>query len=151
MDTKPLRSDTMSPGRPIRRLTKVPPSPHFTAASGGVLKTMMSPREGELKSRQIRHASTRSEKCASQPGLPGDRAQWRVGSIDEDGIRYGFTIHCFSARTIRMAPMIVTAQSIAIRHWRGRFRVRRSTGFHEWRLRAGCPYVGLAPGTLAWS
>ena len=60
-----------------------------------------------------RFASTRSEKCASQP-WPG-RAQWSVGSIDEDGIRYGFTIHALIASTIGIAPMIVTAQSIAIR------------------------------------
>ena len=79
----------------------------------------------------MRHASTRSEKCASQPG-PG-RAQCSVGSIDEDGIRYGLTIHCLSASTIRIAPMIVTAQSIAIRHGRGRLRVIRSTGFHDLR------------------
>src|SRR5581483_3368515 len=58
-------------------------------------------------------ASTRSEKRARQP-LPG-LAQWRVGSIDEDGIRYGFTTQALIASTIATAPMIVTAQSIASR------------------------------------
>ena len=44
-------------------------------------------------------------------------------------MRYGLTTHSFSASTIRIAPMIVTAQSMAIRHGRGRLRVIRSTGF----------------------
>src|SRR5919198_759544 len=49
-----------------------------------------------------RLASTRSEKRARQPG-PG-RAQWSVGSIDDDGMRYGLTTHCLIARTIATAP-----------------------------------------------
>src|SRR5690348_5754599 len=108
----PLTSLTVSPGRPTRRFTNVPPSPHCCSAFGGVLNTMMSPRDGLEKSRQMRQASTRSEKCARQPGLVGDCAQCSVGSIDEDGIRYGLTTHCLSASTIRIAPTIVTAQSI---------------------------------------
>jgi hypothetical protein len=36
-----------------------------------------------------RLARTRSEKRASQPLL--GRAQWSVGSIEEDGILYGLT------------------------------------------------------------
>ena len=57
-----------------------------------------------------RFASTRSEKRASQP-LPG-RAQCSVGSIDDDGIRYGLTTHALIASTIAIAPTIVTIQSI---------------------------------------
>src|SRR5436190_11182500 len=74
-----------------------------------------------------RFASTRSEKRARHP-LPGF-AQCSVGSIDDDGIRYGFTTHALIARTIATAPMIVTAQSIAIRQPRGIPAVRRSIGF----------------------
>ena len=60
-----------------------------------------------------RFASTRSEKRASQPDA--GRAQWSVGSIDDDGIRYGFTTHALIASTIAIAPTIVTIQSMAIR------------------------------------
>ena len=60
-----------------------------------------------------RFASTRSENRASQPGA--GRAQWSVGSIDEDGIRYGLTTHALIASTIATAPTIVTIQSTAIR------------------------------------
>src|SRR5689334_18932812 len=74
-----------------------------------------------------RFASTRSEKRDSQP-LPG-RAQCRVGSIDDDGIRYGFTTYALIASTIATAPRIVIAQSMAIRHWRGKPCVRTSIGF----------------------
>src|SRR6266508_845413 len=74
-----------------------------------------------------RLASTRSEKRDSQP-LPG-RAQWSVGSIDEDGIRYGLITHALIASTIAIAPTIVTIQSIVIRQPRGRLRVARVTGF----------------------
>src|SRR5207245_9826 len=67
-----------------------------------------------------------SEKWASQP-LPG-RAQWSVGSIDDDGIRYGLITHALIASTIATAPTIVTTQSIAIRVPRDMFRVSRSIG-----------------------
>ena len=69
-----------------------------------------------------RSASTRSENCAVQPfsGL----AQSSVGSIDEDGIRYGLTTYALIASTIATAPRMVTAQSMAMRHWRGRPCVR---------------------------
>src|SRR2546426_12492490 len=77
-----------------------------------------------------RFASTRSEVLDSQP-VPG-RAQCSVGSIDDDGIRYGFTTHALIASTIAIAPAIVTIQSIVIRQPRGRLRVRRSIGFREW-------------------
>jgi hypothetical protein len=67
------------------------------------------------------------ERPASQP-WPG-RAQWSVGSIELDGIRYGLTTQALIASTIAIAPTIVTIQSIAIRHGRGNPAVRRSSGF----------------------
>src|ERR671923_2264060 len=81
-----------------------------------------------------RFASTRSENRAVQPS-PG-RAQSSVGSIEAEGIRYGFTTHCLIASTIATAPTIVIAQSTATRHGLGSLSVRRSTGF-------------LIPGRLA--
>src|SRR4029453_16374390 len=74
-----------------------------------------------------RFARTRSDQRDSQP-LPG-RAQCSVGSIDDDGIRYGLTTYALIASTIAIAPRIVIAQSMAIRHWRGRPWVKRSIGF----------------------
>src|SRR5829696_4144445 len=74
----------------------------------------MSPRSG-------------SEKREVQPSP--EPAQWSVGSMDDDGILYGFTTHCLIASTIATAPTIVTTQSIATLHGRGRRYVRRSTGF----------------------
>src|SRR5215475_6742394 len=62
-------SCTVSPGSPITRFTNVPPSPHLSAASLGVLKTTMSPRDGGPKSRQMRQARTRSLELPRQPGL----------------------------------------------------------------------------------
>ena len=64
-----------------------------------------------------RFASTRSENRAWHPS-PG-LLQWSVGSIDEDGIRYGFTTQALIASTISTAPAIVRIQSTAIRHGRG--------------------------------
>ena len=76
-----------------------------------------------------RFARTRSEKRASQP--EAGRAQWSVGSIDEEGMRYGLTTKAFTSSTIAIAPMIVTAQSTTTRTGSGRPRVSRSTGFRE--------------------
>src|ERR671936_753363 len=89
-----------------------------------------------------RFASTRSERRASQPCPP---AQWRVGSMDEDGIRYGLTTQALIARTIAIAPAIVTIQSIAIRHGRGRRWVRRSIGLRE--TRGDSTSTGAGAGT----
>src|SRR5918992_4752177 len=88
-----------------------------------------------------RFASTRSDVSAWQAS-PGS-AQWSSGSIDDDGIRYGFTTQALSARTIRIAPASVTIQSMPTRRGRGRRCVRRSTG-----LRTGLPLlrVGEARG-----
>src|SRR6476619_3919840 len=77
-----------------------------------------------------RLASTRSERRASQP-WPG-RAQCSVGSIEDDGIRYGLTTQALIASTIAIAPAIVTIQSIAIRHGRGSPAVSRSSGLYDW-------------------
>ena len=68
-----------------------------------------------------RFASTRSENRASQPG-PG-RAQWSVGSIDDDGIRYGLTTKALIASTIAIAPTIVAVQSTPTRSQRGHVAV----------------------------
>src|SRR5437870_6466132 len=73
-----------------------------------------------------RFASTRSELRASHPS-PG-RAQCSVGSIDEDGIRYGLTIQALIASTRRTAIPSVSTQSTNVR-WRWeRFGNRRSSG-----------------------
>src|SRR5919199_1581885 len=90
-----------------------------------------------------RFASTRSEVLDSHP-WPG-RAQWSVGSIEDDGIRYGFTTHCLIASTIAIAPAMVTIQSIAIRHGRGRRCVIRSTGLRD-RFCAGAGAATVARG-----
>ena len=73
-----------------------------------------------------RFASTRSLKRASQPSA--GRAQWSVGSMDDDGIRYGLTTHALSARTMTIAPAIVNTQSRATRTPRGRPGKSRPSG-----------------------
>src|ERR687892_1014048 len=78
-----------------------------------------------------RFASTRSEKPASHAAA--GRAQCKVGSMDEDGMRYGFTTQALMASTIATAPAIVTTQSITTRGPWGSPCVRRSTGLREWR------------------
>ena len=88
-----------------------------------------------------RFASTRSEKRASQP-LPG-RAQCSVGSIEDDGIRYGFTTYALIASTIAIAPTIVTIQSMGSAT-AAATRVSRSIGLR----RADC---GSAPAARAVS
>ena len=77
-----------------------------------------------------RFARTRSEKRASQSAA--GRAQWSVGSIDDEGIRYGLTTNALIRRTIAIAPAMVTAQSTIVRHGCGRRRARRSIGLREW-------------------
>src|SRR3712207_9398001 len=47
---------------------------------------------------------------------------------DDVGIRYGFTTHALTARTIPTATASVTTQSVATRAGCGRPAVRRSTG-----------------------
>jgi hypothetical protein len=82
-----------------------------------------------------RFARTRSSKRASQPIF--GRAQWSVGSIDDDGILYGLTTYAFTRSTIATAATIVTAQSTTTRIGSGSPRVSRSTGLREWCLGAG--------------
>ena len=114
MKTTPPSIRHVSPGRTISRFTNVPPAPQRSTARGGVSKTTTSPRSGSRHRYTSRFASTRSEYPASQP-LPGV-AQCSVGSIDEDGIRYGLTTYALTASTIATAPTIVTTQSIVTRH-----------------------------------
>src|ERR1051325_4410901 len=75
-----------------------------------------------------RLARIRSDVPASQPCA--GRAQWRVGSIEDDGIRYGLTTHAFSPRTTRpgRATGRVRIQSTTDRWRRERFGKRRSSG-----------------------
>src|ERR671918_1258351 len=80
-----------------------------------------------------RFASTRSENLDSQPAA--GRAQCSVGSIDEDGMRYGLATQALIASTIATAPTIVTTQSTMIRARRGRRPVTRSSGW--WNSWAG--------------
>ena len=82
-----------------------------------------------------RFASTRSEKRASQPDAGW--AQWSVGSIEDDGMRYGLTTNALTSSTIATAPTIVTSQSTVTRIGSGSPRVRRSTGFRECRRGRG--------------
>src|SRR6187551_2246893 len=91
-------------------------------------------------------ARTRSENRASQPdaGL----AQWSVGSIDDDGMRYGLTTYAFTRSTIATAPTIVITQSTTTRIGSGRPRVSRSTGFRECRCgRAAADGAGGPPAS----
>ena len=60
-----------------------------------------------------RFASTRSEVLASQP--TAGFAQWSVGSIDEDGMRYGLATSASNASTKTTASAIVTTQSAIVR------------------------------------
>ena len=90
-----LSSCTVSPGRPITPLHERAALAAVGRGLAGVLKTTMSPRDGPPKSRQMRHASTRSLESPRQPG-PGF-AQFSAGSIDDDGIRYGLTTQALSA------------------------------------------------------
>jgi hypothetical protein len=57
-------------------------------------------------------ASTRSDVPASQAG--SGTAQWSVGSIEDDGIRYGFTTQALMASTAATAIAIVSAQSTIV-------------------------------------
>ena len=76
-------------------------------------------------------------RLAAAPSALELRAQCSVGSIDDDGIRYGFTTHALIASTIRTAPTIVRIQSIATRQGRGSPRVIRSMGFLTRRFSIG--------------
>src|SRR5215213_17775 len=101
-----------------------------------------------------RLASTRSDQRASQPLFPTSlpRAQCRVGSIDEDGIRYGLTTHALIASTIATAPAMVSTQSRTTRYGRGRRWVARAIGFlggwsASWSTEGGA--TGAGPSVSA--
>ena len=82
---------------------------------------MISPRFGiaEVVDEAVReHAVAEVRLAAAAPG----RAQCSVGSIDDDGMRYGLTTHALSANTITIAPAIVKTQSSTTRTSRGRLR-----------------------------
>jgi hypothetical protein len=53
-------------------------------------------------------------------------AQWSVGSIDADGIRYGFATSASNTSTNVIATAIVIAQSTIVRHGCGSRLVARS-------------------------
>src|SRR6266568_440124 len=96
----------------------------------------------------MRQASTRSDVLASHPAPDGPpRAQCSVGSIEEDGIRYGLTIHCLIASTIATAPAIVTTQSSATRQLCERFGNSQSIGLRDGRRAFGV--IPAAPSRSA--
>ena len=95
-----------------------------------------------------RFASTRSLKCASQPGA--GFAQWSVGSIDEDGIRYGFATSASKTSTSASATTIVTSQSMSLRALIRRIVARApgsQTAARCGRMRAGRGFVGSMTAT----
>ena len=74
-----------------------------------------------------RLASTRSDVPAWHPG--SGAAQWSVGSIDDDGIRYGLTTQALMASTAAIAMAIVRTQSTTVGQGSGSdsSRLRRKT------------------------
>ena len=74
-----------------------------------------------------RLASTRSDVPAWQPG--SGAAQCRVGSIEDDGMRYGLTTQALMASTAATAIAIVSTQSMTVGQGAGSdsSRVRRKT------------------------
>ena len=127
----PFRSLTVSPGRPISRLTNVPLALQAaSAAAVGVLKTMISPRlrVAEVVDEAVREHAVGEARLAARRRAARSAAS---APSSEDGIRYGFTTQALIASTIAIAPAIVTIQSIAIRQGRGSRAVIRSSGFRE--------------------
>ena len=78
------------------------------------------------------------------PGL----AQWNVGSIDEDGIRYGFATSAWKTSTNPMATAIVRTQSAMCRQGSGRRRSRGTPTANEDspRRRQSC-WASQSPAT----
>ena len=74
-----------------------------------------------------RFATTRSE-CDDMHPAAG-RAQCSVGSMEDEGTRYGFATSTFTARTTAIAKAIESVQSRTLRQGSGTRRVRRSSGF----------------------
>src|SRR5712691_1039594 len=90
-----------------------------------------------------RFASTRSENDDAQPE-PG-RAQWSVGSIEDEGIRYGFATSTLTASTTAIATATVAIQSRTMRAGRGRPGSSRSIGFLKARTSPGKGTPVLGP------
>src|SRR6188474_1238726 len=90
-----------------------------------------------------RLATTRSEWPARQ--LSAGRAQWRVGSIEADGTRYGLATSTLTARTTTTARTMESVQSRTPLHGSGTRLVRRSTGFVTPTHSSGEPAPGTAP------
>ena len=115
LDVAVLLLDQMSPGRPISRLTKTPPvaaglSGRRRRVEDDDVAALGAPRSRNRSGRRARGRRTRRLAAERRAG-----AQCSVGSIELDGIRYGLTTHCLIASTIRIAPTIVTSQSIVTR------------------------------------
>ena len=147
IEMKPSFSVTVSVGSPISRFTKVvPPSraPH-RAAVAGALKTTISPRRGDSKSYWRRSAITRSSNEAKQPG-PGV-AQCSVGSMDADGMRYGFATFASKIRMNKHAAIRVTTQSIVFRH-RGESRASWPFGCTDKRISERAPLKSALPFSI---
>ena len=73
-----------------------------------------------------RLASTRSDASAWHP--TSGAAQCSVGSIEEDGMRYGLTTQALIASTATTAIAIVSTQSTTVSHGAGSDPVMRSSG-----------------------
>ena len=103
-----------------------------------------------------RFASTRSFELPRQPDWP---VQWKVGSIDDDGIRYGLTMKPLTRRTTPTAIRIVIAQSAGVRQRGGRRCVSRAIGpfftcrlvEHRVRLAAGTAGRARSATGLGWN
>jgi hypothetical protein len=127
--TFPLRCSHVSPGSAITLLTNMPAGGQCCAARGGVSKTTMSPRFGSRPN--SRTATTWSDDPAVQPGA--GRAQRRVGSIAEVGMRYAFN----DTSAVAMSSTAITASSGANRIQSG------------WRLTAPHRTPRSAPGYVS--
>jgi hypothetical protein len=82
------------------------------------VNTTMSPRRGPWSRYASRAAITRSDLAARHPSA--GRAQCSVGSIDADGMRYGFATSASKTSTNRTARSSVTVQSAAAWNLGGR-------------------------------
>ena len=111
------------------RFTKTPPEPHAVSAALGHVEDddLAAVRVAEVVDEPVReHAVGEAREAAATRRC----AQCSVGSIDDDGIRYGLTTHALIASTIAIAPTIVTIQSMIPRHGCG--TPRRTSGFQPW-------------------
>ena len=85
------------------RFTKVPPAPQ---ASSALCRSVEDDDVAAVRVAEVVDEAVREDGSSSSRGQPGcGSAQCSVCSIDEDGIRYGFTIHALIAST---APTATT-------------------------------------------